>query len=531
MVKNKKHGTVLQRNVFVELYKIILVKKFINFITSFDYIGLIFFLWSVTIYLSRWIPCYNLLINIDPFDGALRLVAGLYSSASNFKIYNDFGILYPPGLVFLYQTFHLNYTSAYHFFSLLFLTLTIAIVSFVYYKTKSFFFSGIYVLFLTWPFLVTNDPFTDIVWTIFATLLLFYLKEGDRKYVWFIIAAGVASMWFKWERVATLLALSIFACVGLYFIKSKSKELLSAVKILGATAGIGLLSFLVYFVANSINIANALYFIFIVPFKVVAYRKITPPPLTLIEDSIFSINNLLYLCFLLIIVLFITVVAHKLYDKKMPLYIFLILLPLSQIPYAIGRSEAGHQTPLFFTILMVLIFYCYLEKKIKAILIFPVIFYIVAWGLPTIHGLDYSYLKVTPTYFGVLNDFIQDCRNKITTQDYKTIFVGRTDYNRYRYNDARFYLVNIYAKPATKYISDEPGLQNNCYDGGRISQDLTNAQKPMLAFIDFHPGAQGTDPNPAAANMVSCGKIEKWLIDHPYKNLGVCNGLEIRLYK
>jgi hypothetical protein len=527
----KNHGNILQRNIFIELYKITFVRIFFNLVTKFDYIGLIFFLWSVTIYLSRWIPCYSLFINIDPFDGALRLVSGLYSSVSSLKVYDDFGILYPPGLVFLYQTFHLSYASAYHFFSLLFLVLTIMIVSFVYYKTRSFFFSGIYVLFLTWPFLVTNDPFTDIIWTIFATLLLFYLKEGNKRYIWFIVVFGVISMWFKWERVATLFILSILACGVLYAMRSNIKNLLKAVKILAITVGAGFLSFLIYFITNSINIFNAFYFIFIIPIKIVSYRKISPAPLDLVVDSIFSINNLLYLCFLLIIVFFVNVVIHKFYDKKMPLYVFMILLPLSQIPYAIGRSEAGHQTPLFFTILMVLIFYCYVEKKIKTILIFPVIFYIVAWGLPPIHGLDFSYLKTTPTYMGALDNFVQDCRNKITTQSYKTIFVGRTDYNRYRYNDVRFYLVNIHAKPATKYISDEPGLQNNCYDGERVSRDLTNAQKPMVAFIDFHPGAQGTDPNTAAENMVSCGKIENWLMTHPYKNLGVCNGLEVRLYK
>lgn len=67
-----------------------------------------------------------------------------------------------------------------------------------------------------------------------------------------------------------------------------------------------------------------------------------------------------------------------------------------------------------------------------------------------------------------------------------------------------------------------------------VSDDLTHAQKPMIAFVDQTEGDEGVEPN-ATKTMKSCKKIEQWLSSHPYKALGICINegyrFDVRVYK
>ena len=110
--------------------------------------------------------------------------------------------------------------------------------------------------------------------------------------------------------------------------------------------------------------------------------------------------------------------------------------------------------------------------------------------------------------------------------------MGRSKYTNYIINYAYIYLINPKIKPATEYISDEPGLQNNFYDGKRIADELKTAEKPMLVFLDNHH--QWKEPN-KSLNMSSYGNIETWLSKNKFKEIGICSvqdrNFEVRIYK
>jgi hypothetical protein len=92
------------------------------------------------------------------------------------------------------------------------------------------------------------------------------------------------------------------------------------------------------------------------------------------------------------------------------------------------------------------------------------------------------------------------------------------------------YLNYFYLKPATKYISDEPGLQNTCSIQNEIISDINKAPKPTIFFIN-----KTFIPDKNNKNVYSnCGKIEEFLDAHT-KIIGQCNvseyNLDVRISK
>ena len=66
---------------------------------------------------------------------------------------------------------------------------------------------------------------------------------------------------------------------------------------------------------------------------------------------------------------------------------------------------------------------------------------------------------------------------------YKSIFVGNDSKSNNAINHPYIYLINSHIKPATRYITDEPGYQNNPNVCKTIISDLEKAQKPLLLIM------------------------------------------------
>jgi hypothetical protein len=131
-----------------------------------------------------------------------------------------------------------------------------------------------------------------------------------------------------------------------------------------------------------------------------------------------------------------------------------------------------------------------------------------------------------------LYEQIQDCTNLVANTFAKSIVVGRKQYDRFIFNNAALYFTRPDLNLATKYMSDEPGLQNSCVYGQKIAEELGGVQKPMLALLE--EGEQIMEAN-ATKTMKSCGKIEHFFSSHAYKTVGNCksfgNTYEIRVYE
>lgn len=68
--------------------------KFFNI----GHFSLIYFFWNFILLPNGWFYAFQLKFKLDMFDSSLRLVSGLYT-ISYYKLCDDFGFLYTPGLV------------------------------------------------------------------------------------------------------------------------------------------------------------------------------------------------------------------------------------------------------------------------------------------------------------------------------------------------------------------------------------------------------------------------------------------------
>jgi hypothetical protein len=206
------------------------------------------------------------------------------------------------------------------------------------------------------------------------------------------------------------------------------------------------------------------------------------------------------------------------FRKKDVALLFISLSSVILIPYASAITHPDHAIPLLVTIFFVL--WCTPTRTLlrKFAVVISVLYFLMQF----VFGAHrHALLPQLPnkTYLVQISDKIAECKKAVSTLQYRSLFVGRTDYSFYYYNHAMLYLINPTVPPATRYISDEPGLQNTCEDGSRIQRDLENAPKPLLAFIDTR--SQKRSPN-AYMHMKSCKKIEQWLSRRPSRSFGTC---------
>ena len=113
----------------------------------------------------------------------------------------------------------------------------------------------------------------------------------------------------------------------------------------------------------------------------------------------------------------------------------------------------------------------------------------------------------------------------------ESIFVGRKSYEKYLWNNASLYLTRPDLKPASSYITEEPGIQNVCKFQNIIVDELNVSPKPMIVTLELH---EEKPENKATTNMKSCGLIERYLEYESYRLIGYCRSdnkdYEIRLY-
>ncbi|NTU46252.1 hypothetical protein HGA88_01360 [Candidatus Roizmanbacteria bacterium] len=496
---------------------------------KFPLFEFIFFAWSFLTFLYVWLSAFRLKFTVDIFDHSLRLVTGLYA-AKGFIPYKDFGFVYPPGLLMLSELFHLNFSSRYRIFALLFLCIALPLLYFFYKKTKSFFHTALFIFILMCNVSIAADPFQMILFFALATVSFYYFKLPDIRYLLFIFFLNFSLFLLRWEWPLFFLAISLVYGVLQGILR---KPLRSVVLFIGTLVGSLVASFgslLVYLALHHIALSDALYWIFVVPLKIMPYRRLPLPSLGIHMPHPFGTEYVVYFLialFLLLCATFIVSAYPKLKSAKWHLC-FLLLFPLTTLPYSMGRADFPHALPLLFSLFLAVILYSSEYKKLYPVLVLFALY--ICFQFPVTNLVNS--VPDTP-YYGALNEVNKNCNAVALANAYQSLFVGRTDYSNYNINHAMLYLINPAIKPATRYISDEPGLQNNCEDGNVIASDLHHAKKPMLAYLEYER-ENYKEPN-KSSSMKSCKKIENWLQTNLYTVAGYCTQAgkkyEVRVYQ
>jgi hypothetical protein len=296
---------------------------------------------------------------------------------------------------------------------------------------------------------------------------------------------------------------------------------------------LGLVVLLLFLISQDALVEGYDFIVNIPSLIIMPYRKLPFPSFRfrpLISLLPYMTMLVFFFYFLFILYSLKEVLKKKSLDLKHIVLIIPSLISLSLIPYVLGRSGINHFIPLWFYLVCVAAIYNSITIKSKIIMISLIILF-----LPFV-TLYKNNINILIPMFNRLGDqiksSIEDCRTSSINVKPKTIFVGRKSYTDYIYNNAILYFIYPNAKPATTYISDEPGLQNSCKYGSIIAKQLSHAKKPMIAYLETtkHP----SEPN-LSSSLVSCGNIEEYLSNTTYTRLGNCHldksSYEIRLYE
>jgi hypothetical protein len=474
------------------------------------HIFFIFFLILVN-FIASYLTPYSQLFDSASFK--LQLIYPTYG----LKPYKDFVFIYPfgPSLISIFitklnQSFIKPINLVWIIHLLLQLILLRKIISRNIITINKV--SVLYLFLILETFIYSKfggEPYSHLL--LFITLIEFFKAYENKKLISSTFIYPTLLALFKWDR------LLFCACVfGLFFILCKFKKIHISLFILLKIILLCIASFIFLliclYIFNTDNFFNTIRYIFIDPFIIMKYRNL---PFTL-DENVFSIYNFYYLLILIYISLFCYLMIARITIKQ--LYFF--CAGLSLIPPTFGRTDVGHFIPFYLSSFFLIVslppfFNNFLTKYFKMILsitkfisIFLIVFFIVM-------ELRIPLLENTCGMF----------KNEVNP---KSIFVGNSQYDNFFVNFPLLYLSFSDLKPATKYINDEPGLQNTCQIQDEILNDFNLAPRPVIFFLNKNLLIDKNNKN----TYVNCGKLEEYFAKNT-KILGYCslskNTIEVRV--
>jgi hypothetical protein len=209
----------------------------------------------------------------------------------------------------------------------------------------------------------------------------------------------------------------------------------------------------------------------------------------------------------------------------------ILALPFSSLFYALYRPDRTHLGYLFFFLGVSTLLFdrSVLSLRKKIALSFLILMPYFVYFIPSTPAFP----SENPALLSDLSQQLGECRRLLPkSTQYRSIFVGRISYERFIVNSVALYLLAPQAKPATRYIIDDPGIQNSAYFAREIVHDLQRAKRPMLTFLE--EGIQPPEQN-ATRFMHSSHVIEEYLADAKFDRIGECQAFGklflIRLYR
>lgn len=498
------------------------------------------FILALLLFLFQWSIRALSRYPLEEFDEGMRFISRAFVS-SGLVPYRDFGILFPPG-IFLpahgirFQTMEQQNIVIYSIF------LFIAIVgAALIYRLRS---SNEHVLGVLSGFLVLlviplhSENIADVLLALLIMVIVIALQSGRGKMMSFLLFfLPPLIIFWRWDRIIVFVFLEsvLFVLSAMWYRRQNKKEQTNGLfhilvlQVGGLIAGMILMG---VYLASQGGIANGIDFFYYIPLPVtMPYWDIPLPPILSNWGAEYAATFLVWGIFFLYTLKTVVTRRISIQPRRTMCAVFLVVAPLCALPYALGRSDGGHIQPiLFFTGLSLLLTMAIGKKKS---VLFPVLFILIVlpvfWVFPAYVYRPYNLFSTS----SLLNMTLKDCREKTENTYYRSMFVGRTLYERYFGNNLLLYFLNPSMHPATKYIFENPGLQSSCVYGERIAVELRQAPRPLLSFITDH-NSDGYEEN-KNREVKSCGKIEAYLAETPYRIVGTCVSYgipyEIRLYE
>lgn len=492
------------------------------------------FLFMLVFFLFEWSTRAFSRYPLEQFDEAMRAVSRSYVSAG-FVPYRDFGIQYPPGVFILahiipFKTLEQQNIVVYSLFPVIVLVAAVLLRGFRQSVEKLLLsISGFMMVLIL---VLHDEDVSDPLVGLLMITVVRAIRFGVGKIAFFLLFffAFLAIHW-RWDRVLTFLfiesVLFLSYITWCWRCGKRSWALDTGRILLAQGTGVlcGVVSIGIYLVFHG-GLTGGFDFIYRLPVIVtLPYRDLPLSPF-------FSYWGELYLytwIALFLFILYTAVESIRLYrhtsPKNIMISLFLILAPFSGLPYALGRSDGTHIHPMvFFTglcIVLALMVTTTAKKQYALLGLFLIV------SVPTIRHLT-SFFYVPFDRFSmtkILNQSLHECKAQTDAIKYSSLFVGRTVYEQYFSNNVALYLLNPSVPPATRYITDDPGIHNSCDWGERVKTDLEMAPRPMLAFITDQRSERREENK--TKNMKSCGTIEGFLTKHPYRVLGTCTSYEV----
>ena len=253
------------------------------------------------------------------------------------------------------------------------------------------------------------------------------------------------------------------------------------------------LIFSLYFIAGD-HFLSALTNIFVDPFVINKYRNWNS------SHTLSLITSPYYFLVLFNILILLLIMKNKI---KKNIDLFIIFGALALFPQTIPRPGIYHFMPFYFTSSL-LIFASFIKlKKITTYafyLGFLSLIFLVFWAIS-----------------GQGNIYGDTCSPFIRSKHANSIYVGGLTYKNYFVNYTYLYYQNYHTKPATKYISDEPGIQSNDFRSMEIVNELRDAPRPLIIFQAL-ASFNNTEEN---YNFEHSDKIITY-IDNNFTHIGTC---------
>lgn len=471
------------------------------------------------------------------FDGPLRVLSKIYMS-NGLIPYKDFGVVYPPGMFVLLGKL-IPYKSIIQtniilsFIYLVLIGLAAWLLSRSARPSKfNYFYTSVFLLFNAFIVRIfgASDALSYLMPMMAVILITNYLiRKPKQGYLYGLIPLFAISVWFRWDWMLYLIIIQWLGLLSSKIFTLNNRKIIKRQLILAASSTLGYIlgAASLYLYLNHLGVLKeAIDFFIYKPIMLTKTYRNLPLPLPkfpVFPDFIIYSN-----------ILFFILLVRRLSGKINFRFIIPSFLLLGYIllflPYALGRSDWPHFMAMWYAIgvawILIGMWFNILKLNEKVIIILAFL-PLSVWYIRHSGSLSPIYNRAET----IVSREINDCGNAIKGIAPKTIFVGRTSYENFLYNKASLYLLLPRIKPATAYITEEPGIHNSCKYGQIIVKDLSKAEKPMLAFLDLD-----SDPpeNKATAKMSSCGLVEGYLKNTEYQKIGTCKSyndlFEIRLY-
>ena len=476
----------------------------------------------------------------NQFDGALFLLQVMYA-ARGLKPYVDYGFLYPPGPALLFgQVLHLRDVAqvlmAVAVFNAAGVIACVAILMKLARRTMIVGGAALVCLGAAVPMACMSlgaDP-CPITLSCLCFLLLMMAIESRSRWVCLALAAAalVSTLW-RWERALAILLVFAVGAAGTCLTaaagvaRNRRRRLMLAGQrvlwpllagLVGVGAGLGIMAAIA---VPSRSWAAEKEFVFALPLVILSYRRL---PILLLGSKLIQPVAaglaLLLLAAAVVVAHGRSIMAWRSTGRSAKAFA-LLAGPLALLPYSVNRADPVHFLPLTAMLLVSLLAAAAMYGSATSRWLITATLGIV---LAPSAGLlaKQAVLQQVPINGGVftadLKRLTTECSSLIPT-DSQSLFVGQKSYKGYVTNIPLLYVAKPDLRPATRFISDEPGVQNTCRYGSRVASELQRAPRPMAVVLDESPWS--LEPN-LSAKMASCGRIESELASELPAPLGTC---------